>query len=92
MFIQNKNMKLPLATENYLGQLTREIEKGWEMELFIGLGSKNYAYRKRQISTGKVEDVMNIRGFTLNYRASKGIILEHFYDLVTKKTKNIFPK
>lgn len=87
MFIQNKYDKPLLDTGRYLGELTNEIPDGWEMILFIGLGPKNYAYRIREISTGKVKDVLKIRGITLNYRTKDEITLDHFYDLVTEKTQ-----
>ena len=86
MFIQNKYEESPLSTGNYLGQLTNEIPAGWEMRMFIGLGPKNYAYRIHEISTGKIKDILKVRGITLNFRARKEINFDLYYDLITQKT------
>lgn len=83
IFIQNKYDK----PGNYLGQLTDEFEPVWEIIWFIGLGPKKLCYRKRDISTGKVEDIMKIRGITLNYRARKEINFELLNNLVMEKSQ-----
>jgi len=87
MYVQNKNEESPLSTGCYLGQLTREIEDGWNMIMFVGLGPKNYAYKIRNIQTGKEKHIMKIRGITLNKRARKKINFDLFYDLVMRKTE-----
>lgn len=48
---------------------------------------KNYAHRKPEISTGKAEDVMKIRGITLIYRARKEINSDLFYYFMMEKTQ-----
>lgn len=52
MYIQNEH-ESPLLTRNCLGELTDDIPKGWEMDMFVGLGQNNYAYRIRNLAMGK---------------------------------------
>ena len=68
-------------TGNYLGDLTNELtckdvgcdgcERGHWIVEFVGCGAKNYAYR---VNTGQV--TCKVRGFCLNYAASKIVNLE----------------
>ena len=80
-----KDEPLLLCTGNYLGELTNEIEDGWEMQSFVGLGAKNYCYAMKNLVTGEVKYVYKVRGITLNYRAKEQINYEHYYNLVTEK-------
>ena len=82
---QKRDIPVLLTTGNYLGQLTNEIKDGWGMQIFIGLGAKNYAYGIKNVVTGEMEYVYKIRGITLNYRARQVIDFNHFYNLVTHK-------
>lgn len=45
------------------------------MQIFIGLGAKNYNYAIKILITGAVKYVWKLRGITLNYRARKILIL-----------------
>jgi hypothetical protein len=85
IYVENRNQVPVLSTGNFLGELTNEIPQGWEMFMFIGLGPKNYAYRIKNLNTGEMQDIIKIRGITLNYRTRLIIDFDHFYNLVRHK-------
>ena len=62
---------------DYLGDLTDELDPGDYITTFISGGPKNYAYTT---NNGKAET--KIRGITLNYAATKKIILDVMRHLV----------
>ena len=88
IYVQKRGEPLLLTTGNYLGQLTNEIKDGWEIQIFIGLGAKNYAYCVKNLVTGEMEYVYKIRSITLNYRAREVIDFNDFYNLVTHKRQS----
>jgi len=85
IYIQRRDEPDLLPTGNYLGELTREIKKGWEMRIFYGAGPKNYAYQVEELTTGKIEHVYKIRGITLTRRALETITFEHYNNLISEK-------
>jgi len=84
-YIRRRDETPLLPIGDYLGQLKNEIKQGWEIRTFISLGPKNYAYREVETTTGKINEVIKIRGITLSQRARKRINFEHMYNLVTEK-------
>ena len=90
MYIQQRNGPDLLPIGHYLGELTDEIEPGWEICAFIGLGPKNYTYKEKEIGKENVfRTTCKIRGITLNYRARQLINFDHFYKLVKNETEQI---
>ena len=60
-----------------LGDMTDELGSGDHITQFVSLGPKNYAYR-----TVKGGKVVKVKGFTLNYHASKYITFDTMLDMV----------
>lgn len=57
--------------------------------MIIGVGLKMYAYLKREISTGKVKDLMDIRDIKLNYREENKSVSTTFTIWFLGKEKKI---
>ena len=62
---------------DFLGEFTDELE-GDHIVNFISGGPKNYAYR-----TSRGKECLKVRGFTLNYSASKKITFDTMHRLVS---------
>jgi hypothetical protein len=70
-------------TGDYLGQFTNEIDpsEGKEIVEFCSAGPKNYSYK---LDTGITHT--KVKGFSLNYVASKKIDFEKIKEIVVQKT------
>ena len=64
-------------TGDYLGQLTNELPPGHYIEEFVSGGPKNYAMR---LDNG--DEVVHVRGFTLNFHNSQLINFQAIKDMV----------
>jgi hypothetical protein len=64
----------------YLGEFTNELPEGTHITEFGSGGPKNYAYR---VSNG--DEVVKVRGFTLNSRNRKVINADSVLDLIQRK-------
>jgi hypothetical protein len=90
MYVQKRSEPDLLHIGNYLGELTDEIEPGWEICTFIGLGPKNYCYKEKEIAKeNSFRTTCKIRGITLNYRARQRINFDHFYNMVKNETEKV---
>lgn len=72
----------------FLGEMTDELEEYGEgafIKEFVCGGPKNYGYRVQR-PNGNMETVVKIRGFTLNYHASKKLN----FNTLKKKVSNFF--
>lgn len=70
---------------DYLGEMSREMPDRRIVE-WVCAGPKNYGFRHVRASDGEDEkSLLKIRGFTLNYGASKRLTFEIIRDLVLKK-------
>ena len=67
---------LPLGT--LLGELTSELDQDEYIKTFVSAGPKNYAY---ETNTGK--QTCKIKGFTLNYSASRLLNFKSMCELIT---------
>jgi hypothetical protein len=90
MYVQKRTEPDLLHIGNYLGDLTDEIDPGWEIRAFIGLGPKNYTYKEKEVGKeNSFRTICKIRGITLNYRARQLIDFEHFFRLVKNEIDKI---
>jgi len=51
---------------DYLGGLTNEIGRDWEILDFQAPGAKQYSFKKRNVVTGEIQTVTKLRGITLD--------------------------
>jgi len=65
-----------------LGAMTSELKPGHHICEFVTAGPKNYAYKTVGAMTGEQQTVCKVSGITINYIASRLVILNKIRDMI----------
>lgn len=72
-----------------LGELTNELRAKYGEEAYIidftSGGPKNYSYRVKNPVTGKISEVVKVKGITLNHATSQVVNFDSIFECVQKE-------
>jgi hypothetical protein len=86
VFAYPMNQPCPLETGPHLGQLCDEYP-GFELLEFLSGGSKNYAIRMRDLTSGEEKTILRVRGITLSGDVCKKLHFETMKESIFKFAK-----
>jgi hypothetical protein len=83
-YIQREDETMLIHCGDRLGDKTDELKSGEYISEFVSAGPKNYAYEICERGSGNVQTVCKLRGFTVNYNASRLVN----FDVIKNMTLN----
>jgi hypothetical protein len=85
LFVQPSGEAPLVETGDCLGAMTSELKPSEYIEEFVSGGPKNYAYKVVNSVTDERKTICKVRGFTLNYSASRLVNFDRIRDMILKQ-------